>query len=66
MNRAGVDDLVCLLPAQCNYQWWDNGGFKDEPPDDAILHFAGLRPRRSAGERLAVMRQWAARLAPPR
>jgi hypothetical protein len=57
---------VVRLPAAGNYQWWDQAEYRDPPPAEAILHFAGLRPHRSAGERLAVMRQWAARLRPPR
>jgi hypothetical protein len=54
---------VHLLPARCNYQWWEHDEFREAPPADAILHFSGIRPMKSAGARLEVMRRHASRSA---
>lgn len=55
---------VFRLPAVCNYQWWERGQFADPPPPDAILHFSGIRPMRSAAARMEVMRGFAGRMTP--
>jgi hypothetical protein len=52
---ARLHDSGCkvrFLPPECNYQWWEH---KSDPPPGVIRHFSGMRPHKSAAERLALM-----------
>jgi hypothetical protein len=59
-----VDSGVPLfrLPATCNYQWWEFDGFRGPQPREAVFHFSGIRPGKTAAERVAVMRETITRL----
>jgi hypothetical protein len=50
------------LPADCNYQWWDQGQFRGLPKSaPVILHFSGIVPTKPNDYRLKLMREWAQR-----
>jgi hypothetical protein len=60
LHDAGA--RVRRLPADCNYQWWDQGQFRGLPKSaPVILHFSGIVPTKSNEERLKLMRAWAQR-----